>query len=169
MASFLPRSQCDEQQEVMVRRRFPMLLAGFLSAVTSMSFSGTAESTGSEARTVPTFEEKRGAGTEECPDGQYCWYNNPLFNQGREDWLWRARNSQPDLGRSPGSSDEAESVVNKTKDPITLYEHWRYGRCITVPAGGAIDDLDKYGLRNNVTSIHQGPEFVCPSWGYVAS
>ncbi|RKT82877.1 Peptidase inhibitor family I36 [Saccharopolyspora antimicrobica] len=147
------------------------VVAGFAAAVALVPavLGHAAVADGPEARTVPTFSEELGSGVERCPVGQFCWYNAPFYNQGQENWMWRSSNSQPDLGRSPGSSDEAESVVNRTDEQITLYEHWRYGRCVTVPPGGRIDDLDAFSLQNNVTSIHHGNEFSCPSWGYVAS
>lgn len=145
-----------------MRKRLITAVSAFCLA--SVLFPG-AQASG----TVPTFSESWDGGEDACQDGRFCLYNTPSLNGQGANWMWTSPNSQPDLGRAPGASDEAESVANRTDELITLYEHWYYGRCVSLAPGYKISDLDKFGLANNVTSVRVGDEFSCPNSGYVGT
>lgn len=138
-------------------------------AMTALALSGLiGAGTGQAVADVPEFKQFRGSGVEDCPSDRYCLYNEPEFNDEATNYMWQARTTQPNLGRSPGGGDAAESVVNRTDDPVTVYEHFHTGRCLTVEPHSVVRDLDYFGLRNKVSSVHKGSEYKCPRAGTVA-
>lgn len=146
-------------------RKFLFVLpATMLATVATLSFAGGAPA-GAEARKVDPIQQTTGSGWSACPAGSYCLYNWPLYNESAPSKeMWVGKDTQPAL---PVGGDQAESVVNRTDDPVTVYEHFGTGHCLTIQPHSSVRDLDAFMLANSVSSVRRGPEFTCPASGYI--
>ncbi|WP_130346351.1 peptidase inhibitor family I36 protein [Herbihabitans rhizosphaerae] len=140
-------------------------------AMTVVAAAGVIAGAGQASADVPPFSEAQGSGLDECDANRVCLYTSPRYNENApagSAWMWQLKSSQPNLHVAPTAGDEPDSVFNNTDSPVTLYQHYYVGLCVTVGPGRAIEDLDHYGLKNQVSSVRISTTYVCPSTGSVS-